>query len=161
MGRHMKEDSKESEFNSNVATLMRIDQLIKELHSLRRGIIPKDKFGIPIKTGNTTELYIMTLHDLFIEIAPKMTPKEYEDSKGFEILLEDCKKRWGSNLHIKVISRGMPSKEYHNNNFYLGWEEMHQLGDKYFIFLVKIGDIHGMLLTNKKEDNDEPDEWDD
>lgn len=154
------DEIKETEFNSSVATLMRVDQLIKELHSLRRGMIPRDKFGIPIKTGNITELYILTLHDLHIEIAPKMAPEEYTDSKSHEILIDDCKKKWGTNLNIKIISRGLPNREYQNNNFYQGWDEMHKLGDEYFVFLIKIADMHGMLLTNKKEDDDEPDEWD-
>jgi len=156
----MPNESKETEFNSSVATLMRVDELIKELHSLRRGMIPRDKFGIPIKTGNTTELYLLTLHDLHIEIAPKMLMQEYKDSIGHKTIIDDCKKRWGTNLNIPTITRGLPSREYQNNNFYLGWEELHKLGDEYFMFLVKIADIHGMLLTNKKENDDEPDEWD-
>ncbi len=151
---------KETEFNSSVATLMRVDQLIKDLHTLRRGMIPRDKFGIPIKTGNTTELYLLTLHDLHIEIAPKMSSLEFTDSKSHETLLHNCKIVWGNNLDMPTFSKGMPSREYQNRNFYLGWEAMHKLGDDYFVFLVKIADIHGMLLTNKKDDDDEPDEWD-
>ncbi len=154
------DELKETEFNSSVATLMRVDQLIKELHSLRRGMIPRDKFGIPIKTGNTTELYLLTLYDLHIEIAPKMTPEEFIDSERHQKLIKGCNKKWGRNLKIRTISKGMPSKEYENNNFHLGWDELHELGDEYFIFLVKIADNHGMLITNKKDDNDEPDEWD-
>ncbi len=154
------DELKETEFNSSVATLMRVDQLIKDLHSLRRGMIPRDKFGIPIKTGNTTELYLLTLHDLHIEIAPKMSSQEFTDSEAHEKLLTNCKTHWGTNLNTPILSRGMPSRQYQNRNFYLGWEDMHKLGDDYFVFLVKIADIHGMLLTNKKDDDDEPDEWD-
>ena len=151
---------KETEFNSSVATLIRIDQLIRELHCLRRGIIPRDKFGFPVKTGNTTELYLLTLHDLHIEITPKMIKDEFIDSEGFKTIIDDCKTKYGPNLKTTTVIKGMPSKEYRNDQFYIGWEELHKLGDDYFIFLVKIADNHGMLLTNKKEGDEEPDEWD-
>ena len=151
---------KETEFNSSVATLMRVDKLIKELHSLRRGIFPLNEFGTPIKTGNITELYILTLYDLHIEITPKMNKEEFTDSEGFQTIMDNCETKWGPNLKMKTILKGMPSQEYQNGSFYVGWEELHGLGDNYFIFLIKIADNHGMLLTNKKADDEEPDEWD-
>ena len=153
---------KETEFNSSVATLIRVDQLIRELHSLRRGIIPRDKFGFPVKTGNTTELYLDTLFDLHIEVATKMNKGEGgELSKSKEYLkgIDDCKLRYGVNLKMSTVIKGMPSKEYRNDNFYLGWEELHNLGDEYFSFLMNSADAHGMLLINKREMDEEPDEW--
>ena len=116
---------KETEFNSSVATLMRVDRLIKELHSLRRGIFPLSEFGMPIKTGNTTELYLLTLFDLHIEVATKMNKgenSEFEKSNEHQQKINDCKLSYGTHLKMAVIIRGMPSKEYRNDNFYLGWE---------------------------------------
>ncbi len=153
---------KETEFNSSVATLMRIDQLIKELHCLRRGIIPRDKFGFPVKTGNTTELYLDTLFDLHIEIATKMTKgkdSELNKSEEHQKGIDNRKGKYGVNLKMPTTISGMPSKEYKNYKFYLGWEELHKLGDKYFSFLMNIADAHGMLLINKREMDEEPDEW--
>ncbi len=153
---------KETEFNSSVATLMRIDQLIKELHCLRRGIIPRDKFGFPVKTGNTTELYLDTLFDLHIEVATKMNKGEGSElSKSEECQkdIDDCKTKYGPNLKTTTVIKGMPSKEYRNDQFYIGWEELHKLGDKYFYFLMNTADVHGMLLINKREMDEEPDEW--
>ncbi len=152
----------ETEFNSSVATLMRVDKLIRELHSLRRGIFPLSEFGMPIKTGNTTELYLLTLFDLHIEVATKMDKgedSEFKKSNKHQEEINDCKKRYGINLKMSTILRGMPQKEYRNDNFYLGWEELQKQGDKYFFFLMKTADSHGMLLTNKKEADDEPDDW--
>ena len=153
---------KETEFNSSVATLMRIDQLIRELHCLRRGIIPRDKFGFPVKTGNTTELYLDTLFDLHIEVAAKMTKgekSEFSKSEEHQKEIQDCKDIYGTNLKMATVFKGMPSKEYRNDNFYVGWEELHKLGDNYFSFLVNTADVHGMLLINKREMDEEPDEW--
>lgn len=150
---------KKTEFNSSVATLMRVDQLIRELHSLRRGMIPRDKFGIPIKTGNTNELYIDTLFDLQAEIATKMTPDEFDDSQGYLKTIEGIRKKYGANLNVSTIYRGVPAREYTNNYYILGWDELHKIGDEYFMILLKIADNHGMLLTNKAEADDEPDEW--
>lgn len=151
--------SKETEFNSSIATLMRIDQLIRELHSLRRGIIPRDKFGIPIRIGNTNELYLLTLFDLHIEIVPKMKANEFTDSEKLQKRLKDCQDKWGLNLKIMNITKGIPPKEYQNNNFFLGWEEIHSICDLYFMYLIKIADNHGMLLIDKKEHDEEPDDW--
>ena len=153
---------KETEFNSSVATLIRVDQLIRELHCLRRGIIPRDKFGFPVKTGNTTELYLDTLFDLHIEVATKMNKgkdNELSKSEKYQEGIDDCKGRYGVNLKMSTLIKGMPSKEYRNDLFYLGWEELHKLGDEYFSFLMNAADVHGMLLINKKEMDEEPDEW--
>ena len=152
----------ETEFNSSVATLMRVDKLIKELHSLRRGIFPTNEFGMPIKTGNTTELYLLTLFDLHIEVATKMTKgkdSEFSKSEDKQNEINDCEAKYGVDLKMPITLQGMPSHEYRNDNFYLGWEELHKLGDKYFFFLMMTADLHGMLLTNKKEVDDEPDDW--
>lgn len=152
----------ETEFNSSVATLMRIDKLIRELHSLRRGIFPLSEFGMPIKTGNTTELYLLTLFDLHIEVATKMTKgenSEFNKSNGYQKGIDDCRDNYGVNLKMPTMIKGMPSKEYRNDQFYVGWEELHELCDEYFFFLMMTADLHGMLLTNKKEVDDEPDDW--
>ena len=156
----VQKESKETEFNSSVATLMRIDQLIRELHSLRRGIIPKDKFGTPVKIGNTTELYILTLEDLHIEIAPKMTAQEFIDSETNLAIISKCKERWGTNLNVQYIEKCMPRRTFTNIQYTKAWIELKDLGDNYFLLLVKIADIHGMLLINKKLEEDAPQEWD-
>lgn len=54
----------------------------------------------------------------------------------------------------KTPPQGMPGREYDNSQFYLGWEELHRLGDKYFIYLMQVADNHGMLLITKQTGED-------
>ena len=141
----------ETEFNSSIATLMRIDRLIKEIHSLRRGIMPINEFGMPIRTGNPSELYIDTLFDLYSEIQTKMKDKEIEESKKHKEQIDKTYNGYGTNLHLPTISMGVPTHDYRNPAYYIGWKELHSLTDEYFIFLMRTADSHGMLMSNKDD----------
>ena len=145
-----------TEFNSSAATLERINDLIRQYHDLRRGLIPRDKFGFPIVTENPFELGIATLFDIASEISI-MTSDELELLQKHKKAIEVCRQKHGNNLRIKEVRRG--TYDFHNSLYYAGWEEMHNLSDEYFLFLMKSLTNHGMLITQKKATDESAEEW--
>lgn len=152
--------NQETEFNSSVATLKRIDDLMRQLHDLSRGIIPTTKFGIPIITGNPYELYISTIERLYLEGQTKFDKEETTRLEQLKIGIQEIKNKYGVNLQLKIISKGMPPHEYDNQEYYKGWNELIELNKTFEMDLVRCLDNHGMLMTSKKEGDEEPDEWD-
>lgn len=140
---------KETEFNSNIATLRRIDELMRQLHDLSRGIMPMTKFGMPLVTGNPYELYLTTVERLIIEGQVKFDDDENEDIKKIKEEIEKIKNKYGNNLHIKKITKGIPSREYANPLYYSGWDELNKATRKLEERLVFGLDKHGMLMVNK------------
>ena len=140
---------KETEFNSSIATLRRIDDLMRQLHDLSRGIIPTNKFGIPLITGNPYELYISTTERLYLEGKKKFKEGEQEEADKLRNKVQEIREHYGTNLHLQKISKGMPPHEYTNLEYYKGWNEMLQANKEYETFIVGCLDAHGMLLINK------------
>lgn len=140
---------KETEFNSSVATLKRIDELLRQLHDLSRGIIPTNKFGIPLITGNPYELYISTTDRLYLEGHVKFIDTEMKKCKELDKGREDIKSRYGINLKLKRISKGMPPHDYDNVEYYKGWNELLDSNKKYESYVVECLDKHGMLMKDK------------
>ncbi len=140
----------ETEFNSSVATLRRIDDLMRQLHDLSRGIIPTNKFGIPLITGNPYELYISTTDRLYLEGHVKFDKKEEIpkcerlDKERYKI-----KEKYGINLKLKKISKGMPPHDYDNKEYYIGWNELLESNKIYESYVVECLDSHGMLMKTK------------
>ena len=145
---------KQTEFNSSQATLIRIDKLITECHSLRRGLIPVNVFGQPLTKNNPTDLFLDSLFDFFVEVSAKMTPSEINTSDKYTKEVTSKKESYGNNLCMPTVERGNPRRELRNHLFFDGWDELHDIGDKYFIFLMKSADNHGMLLTTKQTGED-------
>ena len=148
-----------TEFNSSSATLMRIDFYIKQFGDLRRGLIPRDRFGFPIITTNPKELALKTLFNIKSECLEIMGKEEKTSLNEHLNNIKQCRVKYGHNLYMKTIFRGMPSHEYKNGDFYLGWEEMDTLADDYFLFLMAVLNRHGMLMTRKKEMDESATEW--
>ncbi len=140
---------KETEFNSSVATLKRIDDLMRQLHDLSRGIIPTNKFGIPLITGNPYELYVSTTDRLYLEGHVKFDDPEIKKCKELEGGINTVKDKYGINLKLKEISRGMPPYQYTNLKYYEGWEELLKTNKKYESYVVECLDKHGMLMKTK------------
>ena len=67
--------------------------------------------------------------------------------------------RYGINLKLNKISKGMPPHEYDNPKYYIGWIELIECNKELESHLIKCLDNHGMLITSKKEGDDEPDDW--
>jgi hypothetical protein len=150
-----------TEFNSSIATLMRVDFLIRQYQDLRRGLIPRDKFGFPVITMNPRELAISTLFNIKSECLSLMTKDEISKVKENEDKIDGCKFKYGPHLDsmYRTITKGMPPRELSNPNYYLGWKELESLADDYFLFLMNVLNIHGMLLTKKREQDEAPEEW--
>ena len=141
----------ETEFNSSVATLRRIDDLMRQLHDLNRGIIPTNKFGIPLVTGNPHELYLKTIKRLYLEGKEKFDTKEIEKIYELKGRNDNIKQRYGINLSLKKISKGMPPHDYDNRLYYEGWTEIMEANEKYEEYIVGCLDRHGMLMKNKDD----------
>jgi hypothetical protein len=144
-----RDQPKETEFNSSIATLRRIDDLMRQLHDLSRGIIPTNKFGIPLITGNPYELYITTTERLYLEGQNKFKPEEKKRANELCNETEKIRQKYGNNLHMQKISKGMPPHEYTNMEYYNGWNELLKANKEYELFVVECLDKHGMLLINK------------
>ena len=139
----------ETEFNSSVATLRRIDDLMRQLHDLSRGIIPTNKFGIPLITGNPYELYISTTDRLYLEGHVKFDDKEKTKCDGLDKDRIGVKNKYGINLKLKRITKGMPSHDYENIEYYNGWNELLETNNRYEAYVVECLDKHGMLMKTK------------
>ncbi len=139
----------ETEFNSSVATLRRIDDLIRQLHDLSRGIIPTNKFGIPLITGNPYDLYISTTDRLYLEGHVKFTDPEKIECKKLDENRKTIKHKYGTNLKLKIISKGMPPHNYDNLKYYEGWDELLESNKGYESYVVECLDKHGMLMKTK------------
>ena len=139
----------ETEFNSSVATLRRIDDLMRQLHDLSRGIIPTNKFGIPLITGNPYDLYISTTDRLYLEGHVKFANPEKDKCDELDKNRDTIINRYGINLKLKRISRGMPPHDYDNIEYYTGWNELLKANKKYETFIVECLDKHGMLMKTK------------
>ena len=140
---------KETEFNSSVATLKRIDDLMRQLHDLSRGIIPTNKFGLPLITGNPYELYVSTIDRLYLEGHVKFDGPEKDKCKELDEARDTVKDKFGSDLKLKEISRGMPPYQYVNLKYYEGWEELLKTNKEYESYVVECLDKHGMLMKTK------------
>ena len=141
----------ETEFNSSVATLRRIDDLMRQLHDLSRGIIPTNKFGFPLITGNPHELYLKTTKRLYLEGKEKFDTNEVEMIFELKKKVEGVRNRYGTNLHLKKISKGMPPQDYDNRLYYEGWNDILEANEEYEEYIVGCLDRHGMLMKNKDD----------
>lgn len=140
---------KETEFNSSVATLKRIDDLMRQLHDLSRGIIPTDRFGIPLITGNPHELYLKTVKRLYLEGKKKFDKDEVNKIDELKKVIDDIRKKYGINLSLKTVSKGMPPHDYTNIEYYNGWTEILEANEEYEEYIVGCLDTHGMLMKTK------------
>lgn len=149
----------ETEFNSSVATLRRIDDLMRQLHDLSRGIIPTNKFGIPLITGNPHELYLKTIKRLYLEGKEKFDKTEKDKIAELKKSIDDVRGEYGINLSRKTIVKGMPPHNYENKLYYESWNKILEANEEYEEYIVGCLDKHGMLITTKKDSDEEPDDW--
>jgi len=146
----MSEDFKETEFNSSVATLKRIDDLMCALHNNALGLMPDVNNKISMKND--------LLKRLYVEGKPNFNKEEQKKCDDYETNIRDKKKEC---LNIK------PSK----NVFYVKttshsvrkmlnyWSEVEPIIDEYEHYLVGCLDNHGMLMKKKGEVDETPDDW--
>ncbi len=133
-------DPQLTEFDMSVATLMRIDNIIKALHQITIDSAPSTE---------TKELYLKTLDRLYIESSIKMTEDELIRADDYQTTIYLLKQKWGRNLLI-------PYKNSHNINraYAQGWSEITFISRDYEIFLMKTMERHNMLLKDQRKVED-------
>ena len=129
-----------TEFDMSLATLMRINDLIKILHQLSIESRP---------TTQTKELYLKTLDRVYIESSIKMSKDEKIKADKYQEDIFLLKEKWGMNL-------AMPFKRYNhiNQKYTQGWSEVTFLARQYELFLMKTMERHNMLLKDQKRIED-------
>ena len=136
---------KSSEFNMSVATLIRLDALIKQLHLASRGMLSM-MWDV---TLNDNKYYIDTLDRIFIEVQTKMNKNEEAECENFQQRILNIKKQWKEDISTPIRNGRM------NKNYIYAWSQIMNVGRIYEIFLMKTMEKHDMLLKEKGrvEDN--------
>ena len=90
----MQVDEKSVQFNMSLATLERINSLIKQAHLSSQGLFSL-KTGIPYSDH---QVYLNTLDRIFIEVQTKMNPDEIKECRKFENQIIKLKLKWQDNI---------------------------------------------------------------
>ncbi len=130
MDKDYEDKGSQTEFNSNVATLQRINDLIVEIHRTALGMFPQNK----IRGFHQLDL----IDRLFIEAQTKMLKAELDVALGFQNKINSLIKKHGAILY----SKGNKSQTY-----FVGWRDITSATREYEIFLMKTLDSHGMLMS--------------
>lgn len=127
---------KQTEFDSSVATLRRIDELIRILHNCKLRLV--DYF-------EHDKLYIDTLDELFGEGHTKFTPEERKKCDEYYKQIDNLKQRLlNENKYIG------PSWKLKLNIKYLQTKDvLMKTARDYYLYLMRLLDAHGMLLKEK------------
>jgi len=139
-------DFKETEFNSSVATLKRIDSLMMELH----------------KTGfeNNHPARLSLIRRLNVEGHAKFTAEEKKRCIKYETELLDVE--IGVNeSKLNENTYCVNPKDYKHKKNMAKWNEMIPIINSYELYLINCLDTHGMLMKNKEETDETPESWED
>ena len=134
------EEIKQTEFNMNVATLMRIDTLIKEAHLASRG-------GYPRPIDNDI-FYVETLDREYIESHYKFSRKEKNIALWYQNKIDLIMKKWGNNFYQDFVDYDAGIS---NIKYTIARHELKTIARRYEIFLMGAMGKHGMLLTDSKD----------
>jgi len=135
-------DEKTTQFNMSLATLERINELIKQANLSSQGLFSL-KTGIPYSDH---QIYLNTLDRIYIEVQTKMSKDEIKRCNEFEKKIINLKLKWKTNLLYPFYKN-----EQINNNYTTGWNKILFVARQYEIYLMQCMDRHKMLL---KESND-------
>jgi len=139
-------DFKETEFNSSVATLKRIDALMMELH----------KAGFDNHSPNRLGL----LRRLNVEGHEKFTGDEKKKCIKYEMDLLNVEINNDESKVEKNVYHVHPEK-YKHNKLIEKWKIMKPIIDSYELYVIGCLDRHGMLMKNKEETDETPETWED
>lgn len=129
-----KEVFKETEFDSSIATLYRIDGLIQRIHS--SAILP----------GLTQKLtYIDLIKRLYVEAQNKFTKDELKDSYALLNELDEIQLKHSRNMYSQVSRKGKINPEY-----IFAWKEIIEVANNFEIFVMRALDRHNMLMRTAK-----------
>jgi len=134
---------KQTEFNSSMATLKRIDSLIQSLHNSSFQSIKEE--------------YIILLDRLYIEAQTKMTTEEKKTSKEYQEVITKLKTKWGNDLYKRNI--GSLTSPIKNKKYMNGWSEIMMVAREYEIHIMSVMDSHNMLMKNQQTVDETPDDW--
>lgn len=118
---------KQTEFDSSVATLQRIDKLIQVLHGSQLDFMDR----------TNRYSYLISLDRLFIEGNPKFTPEEKEKCREHQT---------GINIFRNTHKNEMRDPKYRKYNEY--WNIVLDQARTYEIYLMECLDNHNMLLKD-------------
>ena len=133
----MQTDEKSAQFNMSLATLERINDLIKQAHLSSQGLFSL-KTGIPYCDH---QVYLNTLDRIFIEVQAKMSKDERKECIIFEKEIVKLKLKWQDNILYPFFKN-----EEKNSKYTDGWNEILSVARQYEIYLMRSMDKHKMLL---------------
>lgn len=125
------ETVRETEFDSSVATLQRIDSLIKMLHRAILG---------DLESKNPYVTYIQVLDRLYLEGQVKMSKDELEECENHQKGLGLLYNKWKNDYTDK-----------NSKNYLSAWSEIKKRARLYEIYIMKCLDTHNMLMRDKKD----------
>jgi len=135
-------DEKTTQFNMSLATLERINDLIKQAHLSSQGLFSL-KTGIPYSDH---QIYLNTLDRIYIEVQTKMSSDEIKKCNTFEKRIIELKLKWKDHLLYPFFKN-----ETQNNNYIIGWNEILFVSRQYEIYLMQCMDRHKMLLKESTD----------
>ena len=141
----MGSDERSVEFNMSLATLERINDLIKQAHLSSQGLFSL-KTGIPYSDH---QVYLNTLDRIYIEVQTKMNSDERTECIKFEKGIIKLKLKWGDNILYPFFKNEEKNEKYTD-----GWNEILFVARQYEVYLMQTMDKHKMLLrdSGKVED---------
>lgn len=133
----MQMEGKSVQFNMSLATLERINDLIKQAHLSSQGLFSL-KTNIPYSDH---QVYLNTLDRIYIEVQTKMDTDEMKKCLQFEEKIIKLKLKWKENLLYPFFKN-----EESNPKYPLAWNEILFVARQYEIYLMQCMDKHKMLL---------------
>lgn len=135
------EELRQTEFNHSIATLQRIDYLMKILH---------DTSIDPLKDNNIS-VYCETVQRLYKEGKDNFSKDEQDQCYQHRLKIAELKRKWSQHLYSPTI----PSKRYGEqeriNQYYYGaWGEIKAESERFEDFLITCLNKHGMLMIQKE-----------
>ncbi|GAG69291.1 unnamed protein product, partial [marine sediment metagenome] len=79
----------------------------------------------------------------------KFDKTEMDKCKEFRTKLNTIRQRYGTNLRLSKLSKGMPPHDYENKQYYIGWNELLESNKEYELYVIECLDRHGMLMKTK------------
>lgn len=138
----MQVDNKSVQFNMSLATLERINDLIKQAHLSSQGLFSL-KTNIPYSDH---QVYLNTLDRIYIEVQTKMDDSERKQCHQFEDKIIKLKLKWKSHILCPFFKN-----EEINPNYAIAWNEILFIARQYEIYLMQCMDKHKMLLKESTD----------
>jgi len=130
----MNDGFQSTEFNSSVACLMRIDDLIQGLHKARLNLFP---------VRNNRAMFCDCLYGLWVETRAKLDKKEQHQCLTLITEMDDVKVRYGKTMLVETTNNRLRYEQ--------GWAEITAMAQEFELLIMELLDKHGMLMSNKRD----------